>query len=613
MNFIKIIMLSLGVILLVSLLGSCKTNRPRGYELQTEVWEEDFREDSTTKVYITGTKPIDSVDVNKLIFDIFRIETDEYPSNLKVYARVFDSLGHFVTNMANPYKKDTNVYFTSVTEWLGKSYKRKINPIDIFDVREFGANDSIPYNIVMTVDYSGSMEAVKEVIFDATETFVSLKMPYDNIALTTFNRGYDIKVPLINNKDQILTIYRSKRDQGFGLFSAVYEAMANSIDILERTSNDVPRVMVVFSDGDDNYSREDLDSLYKRAKKEKVHVFAVAFGYSKDENLRYMAQQTGGKFYKARSRQELIDVFRDIYMSLRYFYLITYKPPEYWGFHEVFANLTIPGLTDNLVARGEYNTADELVPPWLAAKFGGSVNGDNLADRSGLGDNDGNNKNKNNENDGSGDSGDGKNKNGNNGDDGKNKNGANSGLDNDLNNKNKNNGDDGKNKNSANSGLDNNLNNKNGNNGDNNSGNDNDNNRNKNNNGNNDLFGDLYNNDGRNGKKIAFTRPILFDFDSAVVKKESYPIIDEIVDIMIVMPNLKLEIQGHTDNVGTIEYNQKLSEDRARNVMAEIVKRGIESYRLRNRGFGFMQPVTSNDTPEGRALNRRTMFVVIAR
>jgi outer membrane protein OmpA-like peptidoglycan-associated protein len=364
--------------------------------------------------------------------------------------------------------------------------------------------------------------------------------------------------------------------------------------------------MVVFSDGDDNYSREDLDSLYKRAKKEKVHVFAVAFGYSKDENLRYMAQQTGGKFYKARSRQELIDVFRDIYMSLRYFYLITYKPPEYWGFHEVFANLAIPGLPENLVARGEYNTADELVPPWLAAKFGGDANGDNMADRSGLGDDDGKNKNKNNGDDGSGDNGDGKNKNANNGD-----NGNKSGNDG----KNTGNNGDDNNKNGANSGLDNDLNKngKNKNNGDNNSGNLNDNNRNKNNNGNNDLFGDLSNNDSRNGKKIAFTRPILFDFDSAVVKKESYPIIDEIVDIMLVMPNLKLEIQGHTDNVGTIEYNQKLSEDRARNVMAEIVKRGIESYRLRNRGFGFMQPVTSNDSPEGRALNRRTMFVVIAR
>jgi len=63
---------------------------------------------------------------------------------------------------------------------------------------------------------------------------------------------------------------------------------------------------------------------------------------------------------------------------------------------------------------------------------------------------------------------------------------------------------------------------------------------------------------------------------------------------------LKLEIQGHTDNIGGIDYNLNLSELRAREVYSALVSRGVEPNRLRYRGFGFSRPIASNDTEEGR-------------
>ena len=113
--------------------------------------------------------------------------------------------------------------------------------------------------------------------------------------------------------------------------------------------------------------------------------------------------------------------------------------------------------------------------------------------------------------------------------------------------------------------------------------------------------------------KVTINLNVLFDFDKASVKAESYYIIDEIVDVMMSMPNLKLEIQGHTDNVGTIDYNQNLSERRARSVYVEIVRRGIEPNRLRFRGFGMSRPKVNNDTEQNRAINRRTEFHILAR
>lgn len=463
-------------LIIVIILASCKsTDHKTGFEMQAEIWGE---RDSTEKpVYLTGTKPIDSVDVNKLIFDIYRIEIDEYPNNLKVYSRVYDSLGNFVTNMADPYKKDTAWdYFNSVTEQLGKTYEVRTVPIDSFRVREYGAGDSIPYNIVLTMDYSGSMSAVLDAIFEGTEIFVSLKMKYDKIALTSFTKDFDVKVPLMGNKDTILSWYKMKYKEGLGIFSAMFQAVDASLDLFDGTSPDVPRVLVVFSDGDDNYSKQQIEDLVRKAREDKIHIFSVAFGYSIDENLRYLAKHTGGKFYKAYTKEELVSIFRDIYMSLRYYYYITYKPPKYWGLHKVWPTIVVPGREDTLIAEGQYDASDL----WA-----------------GLGD--------------------------------------------------------------------------------------------------------------------EFERPILFDFDSAVVKKESYHIINELVDAMLSQPRLKLEIQGHTDNVGTMEYNQDLSERRAKAVFDEIVKRGVDPRRLRWRGFGKTKPVANNETEEGRQRNRRTVFVILAK
>ncbi|MFP4370583.1 MAG: OmpA family protein [Candidatus Kapaibacterium sp.] len=431
------------------------------------------------EIYLSGTKRVDSIDPGKIFYNIFRIEIDEYPDQIKVYARVMDSLGHFVTNMADPYRLDSTVYFTAIKEQLGKVYDVRHEDIKDFKVREFGAKDSIPYNIVMSVDYSGSMSPVMSAIYDGTDLFVGMKMPYDRIALTSFNnKGLDVKVPLSHNKQSILNLYNVKKEQGMGLFSNVNDAVFNAIDLFENTDEEVPRVLVIFTDGDDNYSRTEIGSLIEKAKENNISIFSVAFGYSKDEHLRYMAKYTGGKFYKAYTREELIAIFRDIYMSLRYYYFITYKPPEFWGYHKINALLNHPEREDTLYAYGEYDTSDLF--PW-----------DDISK--------------------------------------------------------------------------------------------------------------------------AFQRPILFAFDSATIRPQSYPIINELVDAMKSRPKLRLEIQGHTDNVGGVEYNMNLSKERAKAVMNAMLERGIDPRRLRARGFGMSEPVASNETEEGRAQNRRTEFVILAK
>ncbi len=103
---------------------------------------------------------------------------------------------------------------------------------------------------------------------------------------------------------------------------------------------------------------------------------------------------------------------------------------------------------------------------------------------------------------------------------------------------------------------------------------------------------------------------IYFDFDSAEIKPESKPTLDEIAKLLKESPKLKLYGVGHTDNVGGLEYNINLSKRRAMNVVKELVEKyGIEKSRLTPFGVGPLSPVASNRTEEGRAKNRRVELV----
>ena len=102
---------------------------------------------------------------------------------------------------------------------------------------------------------------------------------------------------------------------------------------------------------------------------------------------------------------------------------------------------------------------------------------------------------------------------------------------------------------------------------------------------------------------------ILFDTDSATIQAASAPLLDDIATALRNYPDWQLRIVGHTDSVGDAEYNVKLSQERADTVKAALEQRGIAASRLTAAGLGAGHPVASNDTSEGRALNRRVQLV----
>jgi OOP family OmpA-OmpF porin len=103
----------------------------------------------------------------------------------------------------------------------------------------------------------------------------------------------------------------------------------------------------------------------------------------------------------------------------------------------------------------------------------------------------------------------------------------------------------------------------------------------------------------------------LFDFNKYEIKTEFYPHLDEIATVLQEDPTMIIEIQGHTDNVGSSQYNRKLSENRAKAVKNYLTKKGINAGRMIAVGFGFSKPKTANRTEEGRALNRRVELLPV--
>lgn len=113
---------------------------------------------------------------------------------------------------------------------------------------------------------------------------------------------------------------------------------------------------------------------------------------------------------------------------------------------------------------------------------------------------------------------------------------------------------------------------------------------------------------------IELRESVQFETGSPILLDRSKEVLDEVVKVMTDHPELKVvEIRGHTDGEGSTRSNQKLSDRRAAAVRTYLVDHGVAKGRLKSKGFGESQPVADNETPEGRAQNRRVELQILER
>jgi OmpA-OmpF porin, OOP family len=112
------------------------------------------------------------------------------------------------------------------------------------------------------------------------------------------------------------------------------------------------------------------------------------------------------------------------------------------------------------------------------------------------------------------------------------------------------------------------------------------------------------------GERIAIVTNINFDFNRDNVREDVRKRLSRVIDLLKEMPEIDVLIVGYTDNIGSLQYNLALSLRRAESVRDYMVSRGIPGARLSVTGLGMTDPLVSNSTPQGRAVNRRVEFVV---
>jgi OmpA-OmpF porin, OOP family len=109
--------------------------------------------------------------------------------------------------------------------------------------------------------------------------------------------------------------------------------------------------------------------------------------------------------------------------------------------------------------------------------------------------------------------------------------------------------------------------------------------------------------------EVRISQQIFFEFNKDVIRAVSFPVLDAVADVLTKNPKVKIEVQGHTDNVGSASYNRDLSHRRAQSVKMYLAAHGVPPDRLTSQGYGFDRPLVPNDSGDNRALNRRVQFV----
>lgn len=109
---------------------------------------------------------------------------------------------------------------------------------------------------------------------------------------------------------------------------------------------------------------------------------------------------------------------------------------------------------------------------------------------------------------------------------------------------------------------------------------------------------------------VTFKSDVLFDFDSSTLKPGASSELDRVAQVLNRYPETRITVEGHTDAIGSLQYNQQLSERRALSVKEALVSRGVHPARISTMGYGETRPIASNDSEAGRQLNRRVTILI---
>lgn len=251
---------------------------------------------------------------------------------VSLFATVFDANGRLAPDLA---QDDFEVFDNE-----------KPQPIVLFD------NKIQPISVVIMLDTSLSMTGSIKLLQQASEQFVLRLLPDDSAKVGAFNDKIEVSDEFTNNRDRLIS---GIKDLDFGNATRLWDALGASLDELKGL--DGRRVILVFTDGDDQGSRTGVGAIIERARAEEVMVYAIGLesnyfnGVSQvrtrpDRGLKRLAEETGGGFFELDEGTELAATFTKVAQELHSQYVLAFEPTKLDGkVHKLAVRMKKTGLT----------------------------------------------------------------------------------------------------------------------------------------------------------------------------------------------------------------------------------------------------------------------------
>jgi outer membrane protein OmpA-like peptidoglycan-associated protein len=276
-----------------------------------------------------------------LEMDIISVDRSFYPEEMIARVVVVDTSGNYISGLSPPPGNDSigKVYFTRLSETIdNRNYLRG------FEITEIQESASMPYDLSLVLDYSGSMVRTIDYLEESLKRFILRKYLNDRISITKFDDKIDTKVPLLSDSENIFDHFKFEGLLGFGGRTALYAAVDKGLKAID--SSERKKVLILFTDGNENASFQyfgqyafTANQLATRLRSANTKLFIVSYGTGTNtELLLQLASLSDGQIYFISSPEYITRVFDEMPRVLHQYYEIRYKPVEYRGNHRVILN-----------------------------------------------------------------------------------------------------------------------------------------------------------------------------------------------------------------------------------------------------------------------------------
>ncbi len=310
--------------------------------------------DSTDKPVDANAEPVRAG--APIVLNLRSLEDNSYPQEIRIRCTVCDSAGRVVLGLAPPYLKDT-MQIHRIWTTLIDSCGAKATAITNFTVREVRGNSDQRHALAFIIDHSGSMGDMRiRRLREAVKSTMNIIHTGDMVSVLPFAGTVAVDVPLSADSAAFKSHMSIENHAHVKGGTAIYDAVIAAVQQLNAAPAGYKKSIMLFTDGEDNSSKQKLSDAIRVAHDSSVAIYAISYGLTDEEPLAALSRSTGGKLYRIYSTREFPYMFRDIYNSLRNYYLIRYQPPECSGIHHVNYTVALPELgVRRLIGQARYD------------------------------------------------------------------------------------------------------------------------------------------------------------------------------------------------------------------------------------------------------------------